>query len=177
MGLNWQQVLERARRIRVALFDVDGVLTDGRLWFDGEGRELKAFHVHDGLGLKLLMRHGVEVAVITARRSGALTARLRELGIEHAWQGCESKTRALDELLGKLQLEPAQAAFTGDELPDLPVMGRVGLAVAVANARPEVLERAHWRTRLAGGEGAVREVCDLLLSAQGKMDGILADYQ
>jgi len=177
MGLNWQQVLERARRIRVAVFDVDGVLTDGRLWFDDEGRELKAFHVHDGLGMKLLMRHGIQVAVITARRSAALTARLRELGIEHDWQGCESKTGSLEELLDRLGLEPAQAAFTGDELPDLPAMARVGLAVAVANARPEVLERAHWRTRLSGGEGAAREVCDLLLSAQGKMDEILADYQ
>lgn len=164
-------VRERAARVRLAVFDVDGTLTDGRLWYTDEGHELKAFHAHDGLGLKRLQEHGIEVAIISARMSHAVTVRAQELGIVHVYQGQRDKCVTLLELLEALKLRPEQAAFVGDDLPDLPAMEQVGLAVAVANAHPQVAARVHWRTRLRGGEGAVREVCDMLLAAQEKACG------
>lgn len=167
------QVLERARDVRLAVFDVDGVLTDGRLWFDSEGRELKAFHVQDGLGLKLLMRHGVEVAAISGRDSAIVTARMRELGVEHVFQGADEKLPAYQALLERTRLEPRQTACVGDEILDLPLMIRAGLGIAVADAHPEAAARADWQTSRPGGRGAAREVCDLLLRAQGKSDDLL----
>ncbi|MCK9538376.1 3-deoxy-manno-octulosonate-8-phosphatase KdsC [Dokdonella sp.] len=167
-------ILERAKRIRLAVFDVDGVLTDGQLWYAADGRELKAFHVHDGLGLKCLLANGIEVAVITARLSHAVTERMAELGVAHVYQDQHDKRACLGQLLDALKLEPPQVAYTGDDLPDLGPMAMVGLAVAVANAHPWVARHAHWNTRLAGGRGAVREVCDLLLTAQGKAADELA---
>ena len=163
-------VLARAANIRVAAFDVDGTLTDGRLWYGEDGRETKVFHVHDGLGLKQLQAHGVVVSLITARTSHAVAQRAEELGIAHVYQGQRDKRACLLELLDALHLTPEQAAFVGDDLPDLPPMRLAGLAVAVANAHPWVSEQAHWRTDKRGGEGAAREVCDLLLQAQGKRD-------
>ena len=158
------------------VFDVDGVLTDGKLCYSEDGRELKFFHVHDGLGLKRLMANGIEVAVITARMSHMVTERTAELGIAHVYQGQESKLTCFEQLIHALKIEPEQVCYTGDDLPDLAVMLRVGLSVAVANAHPWVRERARWRTQLAGGTGAVREVCDLLLAAQGKAEQELARY-
>lgn len=160
--------MARARDIRLAVFDVDGVLTDGRILFSDDGRESRAFHVRDGLGLKLLREAGIEVALISARRSALVEYRMRELDIPHLLQGRHDKRAALDELLDGLSLERRQAAFTGDDLPDLEVMAAAGLAIAVADAHPAVTEHAHWRTALAGGSGAAREVCDLILRAQGK---------
>lgn len=159
-------VMARARGIRLAAFDVDGVLTDGRILISDEGRESRAFHVRDGLGLKLLRQAGVEVAVISARRSTLVEHRMRELDITRLLQGRHDKAAALDELLDELSLERREAAFTGDDLPDLEVMAAAGLAVAVADAHPLVAERAHWRTELPGGSGAAREVCDLILKAR-----------
>jgi 3-deoxy-D-manno-octulosonate 8-phosphate phosphatase (KDO 8-P phosphatase) len=163
-------LLARAAKIRLAVFDVDGTLTDGRLWYGEDGRETKVFHVHDGLGLKRLQANGVQVAIITARISHPVALRAEELDITHVYQGQSDKRACLIDLLDALQLAPEQAAFVGDDLPDLPPMGIAGLAVAVADAHPWVVERAHWQTQRGGGRGAAREVCDLILHAQGKSD-------
>lgn len=159
-------LLEVAGRIRLVLLDVDGVLTDGRLCYDAEGRECKSFHVRDGFGLQQLMRAGIEVAVISGRTSRAAAARMAELGIRHALLGRDDKLVALDELLAKLGIAPQQTAYIGDDVPDLPAMQRVALPVAVADAHPRVRAAARWSTSLPGGAGAVRELCDLLLAAQ-----------
>ncbi len=169
-------ILDRASRVKLALFDVDGVLTDGRLLYSDDGRELKAFHVHDGLGLKRLIANGIEVAIITARISHMVTERTAELGIAHVYQDQGDKLACYEQLIHALKLEPAQTSYCGDDLPDLRVMRRVGLSIAVANAHPAIAERAHWRTARRGGEGAVREVCDLLLSAQGRGEAELAHF-
>jgi 3-deoxy-D-manno-octulosonate 8-phosphate phosphatase (KDO 8-P phosphatase) len=163
-------LLARAAKIRLAVFDVDGTLTDGRLWYSEDGRETKVFHVHDGLGLKRLQANGVQVALITARISHPVALRAEELDIAHVYQGQGDKRACLLELLDALNLTPAQAAFTGDDLPDLPALRLAGLAVAVANAHPWVVEQAHWQTTCGGGMGAAREVADLILHAQGKDD-------
>ncbi len=163
-------ILARAAKIRLAVFDVDGTLTDGRLWYGEDGHETKVFHVHDGLGLKRLQANGVQVAIITARISHPVALRAEELDIAHVYQGQGDKRACLLQLLEALQLGPEQAAFVGDDLPDLPPMHIAGLAVAVANAHPWVAEAAHWQTARSGGLGAAREVCDLILHAQGKSD-------
>ena len=163
-------ILARAAKIRLAAFDVDGTLTDGRLWYGEDGRETKVFHVHDGPGLKRLQANGIEVALITARISHPVALRAEELGIAHVYQGQGDKRSCLLELLDALHLSPEQAAVVGDDLPDLAPMRIAGLAVAVANAHPWVVEAAHWQTRQRGGEGAVREACDLILHAQGRSD-------
>lgn len=164
-------ILQRAAHIRLAVFDVDGVLTDGRLWFAPDGRELKAFHVHDGLGMKRLMACGIEVAIITGRRSLVVTERMAELGVAHVYQGQDDKRACLDGLCHALGIGHAAVAYTGDDLPDLPAMRVAGLAIAVANARPEVASQSHWQTCSRGGCGAAREVCDLLLAAQAQAAG------
>lgn len=164
-----ESLMARARGVRVAVFDVDGVLTDGRILLSDDGRESRAFHVRDGLGLKLLRKAGVEVAIISARRSALVEHRMRELAVPHVLQGRDDKAAALEELLGELSLSAEQAAFTGDDLPDLAAMATAGLAVAVADAHPAVAARAHWQTTLPGGSGAAREVCDLILHARGDL--------
>lgn len=169
-------ILQRAAHIKLAIFDVDGVLTDGRLWYSEDGHELKSFHVHDGLGLKRLRANGIEVAIITARISHLVAKRMADLGIIHVYQGQEDKRACFDELLRALQLNAGECSYTGDDLPDLCVMSAVGLAIAVANAHPSVCAHAHWQTRREGGSGAVREVCDLLLGAQGKADAELSHH-
>lgn len=169
-------IRERAARIRLAVFDVDGVLTDGRLWFTADGHELKAFHALDGLGLKRLLANRIEVAVITARMSHVVTERMAELGVAHVYQDQKDKLACLEQLLHALKLEPEQVAYVGDDLPDLAAMRKVGFSVAVANAHASVRERANWRTTLCGGAGAVREVCDLILGAQGLADAELAAF-
>ena len=163
-------LLARAAKIRLAAFDVDGTLTDGHLHYSEGGHETKVFHVHDGLGLKRLQANGVQVAFITARISHPVALRAEELDIAYVYQGQSDKRSCLLQLLEALNLSPEQAAFTGDDLPDLPPMHIAGLAVAVANAHPWVAEAAHWQTRLSGGMGAAREVADLILHAQGKAD-------
>ena len=169
-------ILQRAARVKLAVFDVDGVLTDGTLWYAADGHELKAFHVHDGLGLKRLLANGVEVAIITARMSPLVTERMAELGVAHVYQGQGDKLACFEQLRAALGLAPEQVAYTGDDLPDLKVMLRVGLAIAPANAHPWLASRAHWRTQRAGGQGAAREVADLLLAAQGRADSELAHW-
>jgi 3-deoxy-D-manno-octulosonate 8-phosphate phosphatase (KDO 8-P phosphatase) len=152
--------------IRLLVLDVDGVLTDGRLWFGPEGEALKVFHVRDGHGIKQLRAAGVEVAIISGRRSAAVDTRMRELGVRHVIQGADDKQAALDALLVALDVPAGQAACLVDDLPDLPMMRSVGIAAAVADAHPEVLALADHVTGLAGGRGAVREFCDWLLASR-----------
>ncbi len=159
-------LLARAAKIKLACFDVDGTLTDGRLYFDGEGRESKAFSVVDGQGLALLRKHGVHVAFVTARASAAAQARARDLGVE-ACIGVGDKLACVNGIAQRLGVGLEQASFMGDDLADIAVMSRVGFAVAPANAHESALAYAHWRTQARGGEGAAREFCDLLLEAQG----------
>ncbi len=156
----------RAAKIKLVAFDVDGTLTDGRLWMTEDGREIKAFHVHDGLGLKRLRAHGIEVALISSRISRAVELRAEQLGIDHVYQGTDDKLACLEDLLHASGLAPEQACYVGDDLPDLAPMSTCGFAVAVADARPEVLDATHWHTRAKGGQGAAREVCDFILAAQ-----------
>nr|VFJ42886.1 MAG: 3-deoxy-D-manno-octulosonate 8-phosphate phosphatase (KDO 8-P phosphatase) [Candidatus Kentron sp. DK]VFJ58319.1 MAG: 3-deoxy-D-manno-octulosonate 8-phosphate phosphatase (KDO 8-P phosphatase) [Candidatus Kentron sp. DK] len=163
------EVVERAADVRLVVFDVDGVLTDGRLYFDGAGNEYKAFHARDGHGLKILMQSGVEVGIITGRNSLVVARRAEELGITHLYQGALEKRPALDALLERLALPADRAAYVGDDVVDLPVMRQVRLAVAVADAHPLVAQYAHWRTPNAGGRGAARDVCELILWAQGTL--------
>jgi 3-deoxy-D-manno-octulosonate 8-phosphate phosphatase (KDO 8-P phosphatase) len=163
-----QDVWTRAARIRLLILDVDGVLTEGFLFFDAKGETLKVFHVRDGHGIKMAQRAGIEVAWVSGRRSDAAYNRARELGINRFYEGVRDKVAILEELLTALNLTPDQVAAVGDEVVDLPLFHRVGLGVAVADAVPEAQAAAHWVTLLPGGKGAVREVCDLLLKAQGK---------
>ncbi|WP_250450211.1 HAD hydrolase family protein [Caballeronia sp. ATUFL_M2_KS44] len=165
---------ERASRIRLMAFDIDGVFTDGSLYFSADGDTMKSFNSLDGYGLKQLERIGVQTAIITGRQSGIVAARAKELGITHLYQGVEDKTVALDELLAKTGISAAEAGYMGDDWPDLAVMSRCGFAAAPANAHAEVIQRVHFVAAARGGHGAVREVCDAILRAQGRYDAALA---
>jgi 3-deoxy-D-manno-octulosonate 8-phosphate phosphatase (KDO 8-P phosphatase) len=159
-------LIERARDIRLLVLDVDGVLTDGRLYFSSRGEELKAFHVRDGAGIVRLVRAGIQVAVISGRSSRAVERRMSELGVTWVRQGIEDKLSALRELLDILGLGPQAVASMGDDVPDLPIFDVARLAIAVADAHASVKSRAHFITQSMGGQGAVREVCDLILESQ-----------
>jgi len=159
-------VKQRAARIKLVVFDVDGVLTDGRLYYGAGGEELKVFHVHDGQGIKRLQKAGVKVAIISGRDSAAVTRRMQDLGIEHVFQGDEDKLPILEKLLKKLDLGLEQVACVGDDLPDLPLLKHVGLGIAVSNAQAVLKAAAHHVTATQGGLGAAREVCDLILEAR-----------
>ncbi len=169
-------VIARAANIRLVIFDVDGVLTDGRLFFDESGREYKSFHARDGHGIKLLRSTGVEAAVISGRRTPSVTRRMESLGVELIFQGIEDKLDTFNAICRKMRLTADQVAHVGDDLLDLPVMRRVGLSVAVADANPLILPFAHWTTRCVGGMGAAREVCDLVMAAQGTLAAIVEGY-
>jgi len=158
-----------ARTIRLVVFDVDGVLTDGRLILGERGEEYKVFHVHDGLGLVMLRDAGLEAAVISSRSTPVVQERMAALGINYVYQGENDKRRALEELMRKLQVKNEETAFVGDDLVDLPAMSLAGLAISVANAQPLVRDKADWVTVNAGGRGAVREVCEMILAAQEKL--------
>jgi 3-deoxy-D-manno-octulosonate 8-phosphate phosphatase (KDO 8-P phosphatase) len=155
-------------RVRLLVLDVDGVLTDGRLYYGARGETLKVFHVRDGLGVKLLAAAGVTVAVISGRKSAMTARRCRELGIRHLFQGVEDKRAAFHRLRKRLGLTAVQCACAGDDVPDVALMREVGLAFAVADAQPEARAAAHVVTRLPGGSGAVREICDYLLGARAR---------
>lgn len=169
---------ERAGKILMLVLDVDGVLTDGKLYFDNTGNEMKAFNSRDGLGMKALQRCGIEVAVITGRKSAIVSQRMAQLDIRHVYQGREDKLEAFTQLLETTGLNAEQVCYVGDDWVDLPVLLRAGLAISVADADEHVKEHVHWVTQRNGGEGAVREICNLILSAQGKnkiiLDEILA---
>lgn len=171
-----QDVLERAARVRAVIFDVDGVLTDGALWLDEQGAEYKRFHVRDGHGIKLLGYNGFRIAVISGRGGPSTERRLRDLGVEHILLHQPRKLEPYTTLRAGWNLPGEQIAYVGDDLPDLPVMREVGLAVAVADAHPEVLAAAHYRTSARGGHGAARETCELLLQARGLWQKVLEDH-
>lgn len=170
------QLLLKAQEVRVVFFDVDGVLTDGGLYFSGEGEVLKRFHTLDGHGLKMLQKAGITPAVVTGRDSAPLRLRLKQLGIENARFGTEDKVPAAEAILAELGLQWDQAAAMGDDWPDLPVMRRSRFACAPANAHDEALHIADWVSSRRGGDGAVRQFCDLLLAANGAYAGLLARY-
>ncbi|HET6265885.1 MAG TPA: HAD-IIIA family hydrolase [Usitatibacter sp.] len=159
----------RAKRVRLAIFDVDGVMTDGTLYIGARGEALKAFNILDGHGLKMLREAGVVTAILSGRKHAAVDRRAKELSIDHVVQGRSDKVPEFEKLIKRLKLEANACAYVGDDLPDLPVLRRCGLAVAVANAVEAVKAEAHYVTRAAGGRGAVREVCDLILAARGQL--------
>lgn len=171
-----QNIMERAAAVKLVIFDVDGVLTDGSLFFGHDGREYKVFHSRDGHGMKMLHASGVELAVITARNSPAVSYRMANLGIDHLYQGQLEKLPAYKEVLRKLAVTPEQVAYVGDDLVDLPVMIRVGLAVAVQDAHPLVKKHAHWITPSLGGHGAARDICELIMEAQGTWEPRIRAY-
>ncbi len=162
--------------IQAVITDVDGVLTDGRITLASDGSEIKRFHVWDGSGIKYLVRGGIAVAFLTGRTSTVVDARAAELGVEHVRQGAKFKVPAYDELLADLGLTDDDVCYIGDDLPDLPVLRRAGVGVAVANARPELLEAADHVTQTAGGKGALRELAETILKAQGKWADIMSRY-
>ncbi len=165
----------RAAQVRLMIFDVDGVLTDGRLTLSETGVVAMSFHVHDGQGIKLLAQAGMQVALITRSASPIIAARARILGIERVYSGISDKKEAFADLLARTGLSAQQCGYMGDDWPDLPVMQQVNFAAAPANARPEVRACAHWVTQARGGQGAVREVSDLLLRAQHRHDDLPAE--
>lgn len=175
--LNESELLVRARAIRLLVLDVDGVLTDGRLYYGPNGEELKVFNTLDGHGIKLLQKIGVKVALITGRRGEAVLRRAADLGIQLIQQGREDKFNALQELLLGTDLQLNEIACMGDDWPDLAVMRQVGLALTVPNAHTTLLECADWQSSHRGGEGAVRDACDMLLRAHNAFAGLLAQYQ
>jgi len=163
--------------IRLLLLDVDGVLTDGNIYFDHQGEEIKAFNSKDGLGLHFLLEAGIQVGVITARKSKALQHRCDNLGIDLVFQGMRDKAAAMEQIQAQSGVLPNQMAYMGDDVLDLPMFARVGLAIAVADAHPYVLKQADMVTTAKGGKGAVREICDAILSAKGFLKDIMAGYQ
>ena len=167
-------ILDKAAKIKLVIFDVDGVLTDGRVYFGSNDVEYQAFHIHDGLGLKLLQNSGVTVGIITGRNSVNVARRAKELGIELLYQGQSEKEPAYETLLNQLQLSDEQVAYAGDDLPDLPLIHRAGLGIAVANAVSIVREFADWQTETSGGQGAVREICELIMYAQQTLSTTIA---
>lgn len=171
-----QTILEKAEKIKLLVLDVDGVLTDRKIYFSDTGHEYKAFNAHDGLGIKLLRATGVEVGVITARRSAVVERRMQELGVVHLYQGQEDKRTALKTLMEKLGLIADQIAYVGDDLPDLPLMRSVGLGIAVADACEYVCLHADWVVQMDGGRGAARAVCELIMQAQGTWSSTVEQY-
>lgn len=175
------EVLRRARKIKLLLCDVDGVLTDGKIYLLSQGKdralEMKAFHSQDGAGLRLAQFGGIRVGVITGRKSAAMTHRARELKMDYVEQDAFMKLPAYERILRAAKLRDEEVCFVGDDVTDVPLLGRVGLAVAVPNGTREARRHAHYITRARGGEGAVREVTDLLLKAQKKYDALLKRFQ
>jgi 3-deoxy-D-manno-octulosonate 8-phosphate phosphatase (KDO 8-P phosphatase) len=171
-----KDILERAKAIKLVIFDVDGVLTDGSLFLGDDGLEYNAFNSRDGHGMKMLQESGITVAIITGRSSKVVDYRMESLGIKHVYQGQQDKRVAFAEILDKLQLTPQQVAYVGDDVVDLPVMSKVGLAIAVQDAHPMVLKHAHWQTPHCGGRGAGRDVCEMLMEARGVLQETLDSY-
>jgi 3-deoxy-D-manno-octulosonate 8-phosphate phosphatase (KDO 8-P phosphatase) len=171
-----QNILHKAAQVRLVIFDVDGVLTDGRLYFAENGIQFKAFHSRDGHGMKMLQDNGVTIAIISGRRSIAVEQRMADLGVSQVHLGVEDKLVVFEALLQTEGFRADQVAYVGDDIMDLPVMRRAGLAIAVQDADPFVKRYAHWQTPRPGGQGAVRDVCELLLEAHGNLDKVRAKY-
>jgi 3-deoxy-D-manno-octulosonate 8-phosphate phosphatase (KDO 8-P phosphatase) len=166
-------VLARARRVALMIFDVDGVLTDGTIYLADDGQEMKAFNTLDGHGKKMLREAGVALAIISGRSARCVELRARELGVVHLWQGAKDKRAAYGEALERTGLAPEQTGYMGDDLPDLPLLARCGFSAAPAHAAEPVKRAAHYVSDAPGGRGAVREVCELILRAQGKLDAAI----
>lgn len=166
----------RARNVRLMILDVDGVLTDGTLYVAADGEEFKAFNILDGHGLRMLRDSGVQTAILSGRESRAVARRAHELGIEHVLQGIAEKLPAFEALCARSGVRPDQCGFAGDDYPDLPVLLRCGFAASVPGAPDAVRSRVHYVTRAAGGRGAVRELCEFVLDAQGKLEAVLGRY-
>jgi 3-deoxy-D-manno-octulosonate 8-phosphate phosphatase (KDO 8-P phosphatase) len=171
-----EELTRRAANIKLAVFDVDGVLTDGTLFFGDDGQEYKGFSVRDGHGLRMLQHCGVVIAIITGRDSQVVARRMAELGIEHVLQGHREKLPAFVELLSRLEMVAEETAYVGDDVVDIPILRRAGLAVAVRDAHPLVKQYVHWTTESPGGRGAVREVCELILQARGRLQQAMQHY-
>lgn len=171
-----KDIMDKAKNIKVAIFDIDGVLTDGSLFIGDDGQEYKAFNSRDGHGLKMLQNNGVAVAIITGRTSEVVEHRIRDLGIKYVYQGQHDKTIAFNDLLAKLDITAAECAYVGDDVVDLPVMSQVGLAIAVRDAHPMVIKYSHWQTPSNGGRGAGRDVCEMIMEAQGTLESELESY-
>jgi 3-deoxy-D-manno-octulosonate 8-phosphate phosphatase (KDO 8-P phosphatase) len=171
-----QDIYAKAREVKLVIFDVDGVLTDGGLFLGDDGQEYKAFNSKDGHGMKMLQKSGVVIGIITGRTSEVVRIRMESLGIEHVYQGKLDKLPAYEELRDKLGLTDDQVAYVGDDVVDLPIMRRVGLAIAVNDAHPFVIQHAHWLTPRNGGRGAARDVCEMVLEAQGNLKPALDSY-
>ena len=169
-------LIEKAKQIKCVICDVDGVLTNGMIYMTAEGAELRAFHVHDGMGLKFLMASGIQVAIITTSRVPVIDNRMKQLGIQHYYRGQVSKTAAYEDLKKKLKLQDHEFAYIGDDLPDWEVMKQVGLSVAVSNAVDKIRELADWTVSRKGGNGGVRELCDALLMLNKSEDSALNTY-
>ncbi len=167
---------DKAKAIKLVAFDIDGIMTDGRLYFSSLGDEIKAFNVKDGLGIKLLRQTGVEVAIITGRNAELVNRRAKDLKIEKLVQGREDKKVALQELVARTELTPEQVAYMGDDLPDLPAIRYAGLGVSVSDALPLVKEHADIITQSKGGDGAVRELCEMIMDAQGTLSKAMEPY-
>ena len=165
-----QDIIAKAKNIKLVIFDVDGVLTDGSIIIGDDGEEYKAFHSRDGHGMRLLQFTGVEIAIITGRTSNVVEHRMNNLGINHVFQGQQVKLPAYEQLIEQLDLTPEQCAYVGDDWVDLAIMNRVGLAIAVQDAAPLVKKHAHWITPANGGKGAAREVCELIMEAQNTLE-------
>ncbi len=170
------EILVKAQNIKLLVLDVDGILTDGKLYFSDKGDEIKTFSTLDGQGIKLLQNSGIEVALITGRTSKIVTLRAKELGIKQLIQGCEEKLDALNTILESMNLNFQQVAYMGDDLPDLACIRRAGFGATVPNANPVILQHALCCTERSGGQGAVREICDLILQAQNKFDAAIAPF-
>ena len=166
-----------AKEIKLVIFDVDGVLTDGGLYFTDDGREIKKFNVKDGLGISLLVQHDIEVAVITGRSSVIVAERMKSLGVSHVYQGRMNKLETYDNLKTAMQIDDGQVAYVGDDIIDLPIMTRCALAVAVADAHDKVIDAATVVVDKKGGDGAARAVCDLIMDAQGITHDFTAGHQ
>jgi 3-deoxy-D-manno-octulosonate 8-phosphate phosphatase (KDO 8-P phosphatase) len=164
-----QDILEKAKKIKLVIFDVDGVLTDGRIIIGDDGQEYKAFHTRDGHGMKLLQLTGVNIAIISGRTSKTVEHRMKGLGITHVFQGKQVKLPVFEQLIADLGLTPEQCAYVGDDWVDIAIMNRVGLAIAVQDADNVVKKHAHWITPSNGGHGAAREVCELIMEGQGNL--------
>lgn len=169
-------VTHKAKRIKLLILDVDGVLTDGTLYYANNGDELKRFHIHDGLGIQLAQQAGIEIAIISGKNSEPLSRRIQELGIKHAYLGCQNKLPPYEELKTKLTINDDEIAYMGDDLPDLPLLQRAGVAITVPNAVADVKQHVDYITHLPGGQGAVREACVLLLKAQSRYQDVLKSY-
>ena len=171
-----KDILDKAKKIRLVIFDVDGVLTDGSLFLGDDGQEYKAFNSQDGHGMKMLQGTGVEIGIITGRTSQVVSKRMDSLGIRHVFQGKLEKLPAYEMLRNDLGLADDQIAYVGDDVVDLPIMRKVGLAVAVQDAHRMVRQHAHWQTPSNGGRGAARDVCELIMEAQGNLEPALQGY-